>query len=792
MKLIICEKASLGKTVSKAIGVEKWEDGYIKCKNDYLVTWGKGHLFQLYDVADYEGRKIPWEEIPLPYIPEKYLYRIKDDSKTKQKDFEAEKQFNNIKNIIKNYDIDCVINCGDADREGQIIVDIIMNQLNWTGERKRLWLPEQTEQTIRRQLAKMEDDSKYRNLADEGYARSLMDWLLGINLSIYLKNKTGEKMNVGRVMIPIIKYIYDRDIAIKQFIKTIYYQAESITEKDGVKITLIKEQKYRNEKECEEFINSLPKIAVVSKIEKSEIKKMPKKLFSLSKLQSELSSKYKINFGTSNKIIQSLYEKGFVTYPRTNTEYLAEEEKNKVQEIIVTMKDIPLKIIDTKRIFDNSKIESHSAIIPTTKIPSVDDLSETEKTIYNTIKNRFISNFLDEETVVEKTTIFIHTGIEEFKLTGEVVIKEGFLKYEPEKIENQLPKLAEKEEIPTAFKIVEKETQPPKKVTEKELSNFLKNPFRKEKETEDEEYKAILNGVEIGTEATRTETIEKCKSLGYISQQGANYGIEPFGVKLIDVLNKLNINLYKEKTVEFSEMQKKVYKGTVVINDLLDLVKDELFTIINSNIEIEKIVKEDTREIIGTCPRCGRNIYESEKSFYCEGYKVEENICTFTLWKEQKYPQVKLTKSNAKAFLSGKTVHLKKLKSKEGKEYEADFILSDDGKYINLKRASVENKEIIGICPRCGRNIYESEKSFYCEGYKAEENKCSFSIWKEQKYPSVKLTKANVKALLSNKDILVKGLVSKAGKSYDAYHTLVDNGKYVSLKFTKFAENRKK
>ena len=575
-------------------------------------------------------------------------------------------------------------------------------------------------------------------------------------------------------------------------IKTIYYQAESITEKDGVKITLIKEQKYRNEKECEEFINSLPKIAVVSKIEKSEIKKMPKKLFSLSKLQSELSSKYKINFGTSNKIIQSLYEKGFVTYPRTNTEYLAEEEKNKVQEIIVTMKDIPLKIIDTKRIFDNSKIESHSAIIPTTKIPSVDDLSETEKTIYNTIKNRFISNFLDEETVVEKTTIFIHTGIEEFKLTGEVVIKEGFLKYEPEKIENQLPKLAEKEEIPTAFKIVEKETQPPKKVTEKELSNFLKNPFRKEKETEDEEYKAILNGVEIGTEATRTETIEKCKSLGYISQQGANYGIEPFGVKLIDVLNKLNINLYKEKTVEFSEMQKKVYKGTVVINDLLDLVKDELFTIINSNIEIEKIVKEDTREIIGTCPRCGRNIYESEKSFYCEGYKVEENICTFTLWKEQKYPQVKLTKSNAKAFLSGKTVHLKKLKSKEGKEYEADFILSDDGKYINLKRASVENKEIIGICPRCGRNIYESEKSFYCEGYKAEENKCSFSIWKEQKYPSVKLTKANVKALLSNKDILVKGLVSKAGKSYDAYHTLVDNGKYVSLKFTKFAENRKK
>ncbi len=792
MKLIICEKLSLAKTVSKAIGIEKWEDGYVKCKNDYIVTWGKGHLFQLYDVDDYEGKKMKWEEISLPYIPEKYLYRIRDDKKTKQKDIEAEKQFKRIGKILKDYEIDSVINCGDADREGQIIVDIIMDQLNWNGERKRLWLPEQTEQTIRRQLAKMEDDSKYKNLANEGYARSLMDWLLGINLSIYLKNKTGEKMNVGRVMIPIIKFIYDRDIAIKEFIKTTYYQAESVTEKGGVKITLTKEQKYKDKKECEEFISSLPKTAVVSKIEKTEIKKTPKKLFSLSKLQSELSSKYKINFGTSNKIIQSLYEKGFITYPRTNTEYLAEEEKDKVQEIIDTIKGIPLKVVNTKRIFDNSKIESHSAIIPTTKIPSASDLSETEKTVYNTIKNRFISNFLDEETIIEKTTIFIQAGSEEFKLTGEVVTKEGFLKYEPEKIENQLPKLAEKEEIPTDFKAVEKETQPPKKVTEKELSNFLKNPFRKEKETEDEEYKAILNGVEIGTEATRTETIEKCKSLGYISQQGANYEIEPFGIKLIDVLNKLHINLYKEKTVEFSEMQKKVYKGTVIIEDLLDLVKDELFTIVNSNIEIEKVVKEDTREIIGTCPRCGRNIYESEKSFYCEGYKDEENICTFTLWKEQKYPQVRLTKSNAKALLSGKTVHLKKLKSKEGKEYEADFILSDDGKYVNLKRASVENKEIIGICPRCGRNIYESEKSFYCEGYKAEENKCNFSIWKEQKYPPVKITKANAKALLNGKDILVKGLTSKAGKQYDAYHTLLDDGKYVSLKFTKFAENKKK
>lgn len=792
MKMIICEKLSLAKTVSKAIGIEKWEDGYVKCKNDYIVTWGKGHLFQLYDVDDYEGKKMKWEEISLPYIPEKYLYRIRDDKKTKQKDIEAEKQFKRIGKILKDYDISSIINCGDADREGQIIVDIIMDQLNWNGNRERLWLPEQTEQTIRRQLAKLENNEKYINLANEGYARTFMDWLLGINLTIYITNKVGQYMNVGRVMIPTIKFIYDRDTAIKNFVKTKYYQAESVTEKDGVKITLTKEQKYNNKEECEELIKTLPKTAIVDKIEKSEIKKTPKKLFSLSKLQSELSSKYKINFGTSNKIIQSLYEKGFITYPRTNTEYLAEEEKDRVNEVIETIKGIPLKVVDTKRIFDNSKIESHSAIIPTVKVPSEKELSDDEKIVYNTVRNRFISNFLDEETKIEKTTIFIKAGDEEFKLSGKIVKKEGFLKYEPEKIENQLPKLVEKEEIPTDFKVVEKETQPPKKVTEEELSNYFKNPFRKEQQTEDEEYKAILNGVEIGTEATRTETIEKCKDTGYISQKGANYSIEPFGEKLIEVLDKLHINLYKEKTVEFSEMQKKVFKGIVTIDDLLELVKDELTSIVNLDIKIEKVVKEDTREIIGTCPRCGRNIYESEKSFYCEGYKDEENICTFTLWKEQKYPQTKLTKSNAKALLSGKTVHLKKLKSKEGKEYEADFKLKDDGKYVNLERlAFADTKEVIGTCPRCGKNIYEGDKSFYCEGYK-DEPKCTFALWKEQKYPSTKITKANAKALLSGKDILVKGLTSKAGKEYDAYHTLLDDGKYVSLKFTKFAENKKK
>lgn len=789
MKLIICEKSTLGKTVAKAIGIEKWEDGYVKCKDEYIVTWAKGHLFQLYDVDDYEEKKMKWEEISLPYFPQEFLYKLKTD-----KEGWFKKQFSTIKKLIKEYKIDTIVNCGDADREGQIIVDIIADKLEWKGSMKRLWLPEQTEQTIRRQLLKLEDNSKYINLANEGYARTFMDWLLGINLSVYITNKTGQYMNVGRVMIPIVKYIYDRDTAIKNFTKSTYYQAESITEKDGIKVTLTKNKKYENKQECDEIVNSLPGTAIVTKIEKKEIKKTPKKLFSLSNLQSELSRKNKISLKTSMKVIQSLYEDGYITYPRTNIEYLSEEEMDKVQAIIDTIKGIPLKVVKTKRIFDNSKIESHSAITPTVKVPTDDDFSELEALVYNTIKNRFIANFLDEETLVEKTTITIQVGSEEFKLKGETIKKEGFLKYNPEKIENQLPNLEEKEEFQVNFKTVEKETQPPKKITEEDLLNYLKNPFRTEKTTEDEEYAAILKGVTIGTEATWTPTIEKCKETGYISLKGSNYSIELLGEKLIESLDKLHINLYKDKTVEFSEMQKKVYKGEETIENLLNLTRKEIEAIVNSNIEIEKISRDEVKEIIGFCPRCGKPVFESDKSFYCSGYKDEENKCDFTLWKEQKFPNTKITKANAKTLLSGKTIHLKKLKSKTGKEYEADFKLKDDGtKYIHLELVPKEfTTETIGVCPRCGRNILEGTKSFYCEGYKDEENKCNFTLWKEQKYPSVTLSKGMAKALLSGGDIQIKDLKSKEGKSYSAYFGIVDDGERAKLKMTKFANEKQK
>ncbi|MGL4393313.1 MAG: DNA topoisomerase, partial [Fusobacteriaceae bacterium] len=393
-------------------------------------------------------------------------------------------------------------------------------------------------------------------------------------------------------------------------------------------------------------------------------------------------------------VIQNLYEKGYITYPRTNTEYLAENEKDKVKEIIKTFSEYNLAFKDTKKIFDDSKIESHSAIIPTTKRPT--NLFGHDEAIYKTILNRFISNFLDEETITEKVTMTINVGEEEFKLNGESIKSEGFYKYEPERFENQLPQLSKGEEFSVNFIAMEKETSPPKKATEEDLANFLKNPFKKDGDSEDEEYKAILQGIEIGTEATRTGIVENAKRYGYISQKGSIFSIEPLGEKLIEILDKLQINMYKEKSVEFSKLQKKVYKGEAKINDLTSLTEKELTTVISSNIKIERfeseyngVVAEDKREIIAKCPKCGKNIYESIKSFYCDGFR-DEPKCNFTIWKTSKIiPSI--SKELAIQLIKGEKVLFKDLKSSKGNIFSAFFLLKEEGQYWNLKLDSFEN-----------------------------------------------------------------------------------------------------
>ncbi|WP_336164042.1 type IA DNA topoisomerase [Fusobacterium polymorphum] len=793
-KLIIAEKPSLGRAIATALNVKKFtgekSNGYYE-NDKYYITWCFGHLFKLKDIADYEGlSNITWENIELPFLPNPFELKY-NSGKTEEESEGVIKQVEIIKELVSKDDVEEIVHCGDADREGQVIVDEVLEYIGNKKEVTRLWLPEQTEDTIQKQIMNCKENSTYENLANEGLTRLYMDWFLGINLTIFLSVKAKTKLSVGRVIIPIVKYIYDREQAIKNFKVEKYFQLESKTEKENIKIPLIlRKERFSNKEEAEKLAQDLNKNkGKVISIEKKEIKKYPGKLFSLGKLQSELSKNHKMDFDRSLKIIQKLYEEGYITYPRTNTEYLAEEEKDRVKSLIelINQKGYDLEFKDSKKIFDTSKIESHSALTPTLKLP--EKLSKEEEIVYQVIFNRFVANFLIEETIVSETTVNIAVADKEFKLKGTEIIKAGFYAYEPKKFDNQLPNLVENEEFEVNFLAVEKETEPPKKVTESELGSYLEHPFKKEikeesienEETEEEvvenledaeDYKNILEGVEIGTVATRTGIISNAKSYGYITQENSNYSITSKGEKLIQLLDELKINLYKERTVEFSKDLKKVYHNVKTLDNVLS----DTWNVLNEIIENGKDIKPGVEfiEALGKCPKCGGNIIEKPKTYSCENDD-------FVLWKESRHFKEKfsINSEEAKKFLANESVACT-LVAEDKKTRKANLKIKINGDYVNFE----EEKESIGKCPICGKEVVESEKLFYCIGNKEG---CTFKLWKEAKHFSdtLKITKAVAKKLLKKNGNSKFEVTGKDGNKREATLKIKINGNYVNFEEVK-------
>ena len=790
-RLIIAEKPSLGRAIANALNVKKFtgekSNGYYENEN-YIITWCFGHLFKLKDIGDYDGLdNISWEDIYLPFLPNPFELKY-NPGRNEEEGEGIKKQIEIIKELISNDEINEIVHCGDADREGQVIVNEVLEYFENTKKVTRLWLPEQTEDTIQKQIMDCKENSTYDNLSNEGLTRIYMDWFLGINLTIFLSVKAKTKLNVGRVIIPIVKYIYDREQAIKNFKVEKYFQLESKTEKENIKIPLIlRKERFNSKEEAEKVANELNnnKAKVIS-IEKKEVKKYPGKLFSLGKVQSELSKNHKMNFDRSLKIIQKLYEEGYITYPRTNTEYLAEEEKDRIKNLIdlINQKGYRLEFKDSKKIFDTSKIESHSALTPTLKLP--EKLSKEEEIVYQVIFNRFVSNFLAEEAILSETTLTIKVDNKEFKLKGTEIITPGFYTYEPKKFDNQLPNLSENEEFEVKFLAVEKETEPPKKVTESELGSYLEHPFRrelKEKNTEDEEnneeiiedaedYKSILEGIEIGTVATRTGIISNAKTYGYITQENSNYSITSKGEKLIQLLDELKINLYKERTVEFSKDLKKVFHNMKTIDDVLG----NTWNVLNEIIENGKDIKPSVEfiESLGKCPKCGGKVFERAKTYSCENED-------FILWKESKHYKEKfsINQEEAKKFLANETVQCT-LTSEDKKSRKVNLRIKLNGEYVNFE----EEKESVGKCPICSKEVVESEKMFYCTGNK---NGCTFKLWKEAKHFSntLKITKSIAKKLLKKNGISKVEITDKDGNKKEANVKLKINGNYVNFEEVK-------
>jgi len=696
MVLIIAEKPSLARNIVAGIGGNMSKrNGYFE-GNGYIVTWAFGHLFSLCDIEDYTGATSTgrWSMENIPCFPQEFKFRLKRDKNGKV-DSGVERQFGIITDLCNRNDVEKIVNAGDSDREGEIIVRLlVMNALKLDKPFYRLWLPDQTPKTVKKALGEMKEESEYDNLADEGFARTYIDWLYGVNLTRFATLKTGMLLRVGRVIVPIVKAIYDRDMAIRNFVPEIYYAPTSGEETNGAVVELSSKQRFsKSEKNkalalCEKY-NQAKAIVTDKKSKKDTLN--PGKLYSLSKLQNMLGKKYKMPMDESLRIVQKLYEEGFVTYPRTNSEYLATAEKDKIKEIIgvVSRLGYPVEFKDKKTIFDDKKIESHSALTPTYKIPDKNRLSEDEFKVYSAILRRFVAAFCSEECVAQKSEIKIMVGnYEEFTLKGTVILEKGWTKYDDyTKSDKILPPLEIGDEVNHNFIPKEKETTPPKHYTIETLNNYLKNPFKEEKaaakereeegiEDDTEDYKAMFEGLELGTEATRTGIIDNAINSGYIELKKDVYRILKGGEYLIESLVSMNISMDKYKTSTVGKALKSVFRGDMTVQNSVDIARKEIEEVF----EVKSLPLEtDTDngfygDIVGVCPVCGKEVKKGRYGYGCMGYaegckfKISGTICKRVI-----------SLSNAKLLLStGKTSKIQGFISKNGKPFDATLKLEGD------------------------------------------------------------------------------------------------------------------
>ncbi|APH16313.1 DNA topoisomerase family protein [Clostridium sporogenes] len=594
-KLLLAEKPSVARNIGEALGCKTRKNGYLE-GNGYIVTWAFGHLLTLYDCKDYDPKLALWSFQNFPYIPKEFKYKIKNDGKNRNVvDPGAKKQLEVIKELINREEVEEIISATDYDREGELIALLIFNYLKANKPIYRILINEWTPTEIKKGLKDLKKNEEMINLQDAGVSRQLADWVIGINFTSiatmkYTRGK-GNLLNIGRVLMPTLKIIYDREMEIKNFKVEEFYELEATfkNEKGEYKGKFFydKKEKFPNKKIMEKLKAEIKDKNGLVTEKTIEIKKEnPPSLFNLSNLQGYITSKYK-GF-TADKVLrvsQSLYEKKYITYPRTESTALEESIKDKAKKVLEVLKnDLPFKeeiVFNTsKKVFNNAKVESHSAIMPTYIIPK--NLTPDERLVYDAVKNRFISQFM-KEAQYENTEIVTTVPGENyerlFKTKGKILKTKGWLKlYKEKKKDELLPPIEKDDEVEMkSLKIISKKTKPPAHHTEKTLLKAMETCGKNTKQNEDnEEEPNILYGYSIGTAATRAETINKLKYAGYITPKGKSLLITDKGTKLIetfpirelldtDYTGKLEKKLYDMEKGKFKreDFLKEIFNFTV-------------------------------------------------------------------------------------------------------------------------------------------------------------------------------------------------------------------------------------
>lgn len=585
MKLCITEKPSVGKDIARILGANTRREGFFE-GNDYCVTWTFGHLCTLKEPHDYSPLWKRWALGQLPMIPPRFGIKLIDDKG-------IEKQFRVIEWLIEKADE--VINCGDAGQEGELIQRWVMQLAHCDKPVKRLWISSLTDDAIREGFNNLRPHADLEPLYTAGLCRAIGDWILGMNATRLYTLKyasQGQVLSIGRVQTPTLAIIVARQQEIENFVPKDTWELQTIYRGVTFASSL---KPFETEEDCQKVAQRLaPEPLTVDSVTKKKGREAPPRLFDLTSLQVECNRRFSMSAEDTLRTIQSLYEKKLTTYPRVDTTYLPEDVYPKCAGILNSLQDFqePLqtirgkKLAKSKKVFDNSKITDHHAIIPTGQ-PLPPSLSEMERNVFDTVARRFVAAFMPDCTF-DQTVVEAHVADVKFKATGKVITDKGWKvlyakepKNNPQTpdvdSENTLPAFAKNESGPHKPTVAKKTSQPPKYFTEGTLLKAMETAGNL---VDDEDLREALKANGIGRPSTRAQIIETLYRRGYIRRERKSLRATQAGIDLIGLIredliksarltgmweNRLRrIERGEYDAAEFLDSQKKMIRQIVV------------------------------------------------------------------------------------------------------------------------------------------------------------------------------------------------------------------------------------
>lgn len=680
MKLVIAEKPSVAMSIAEVLACKDRKDGYIE-GNGYIISWCIGHLVGVANPESYDPLYSKWKYDDLPIAPDKWKLQVFKNTK---------KQFNILKKLMNEKEVNEIICATDSGREGELIFRLVYEKARCNKPFKRLWISSMEKSAITKGFNNLKNGNEFDNLYKSALARAKADWIVGINATRLFSVLYNQTLSVGRVQTPTLSLIVERQSDINNFKKEKFFNID-IQLEDFIATS----NRTSDENEAIDLLEKVKgKQAIVVDIKKNTKTIKPPLLFDLTSLQREANKLFGFSAKQTLDYAQSLYEKKWITYPRTDSRYLNDEMKDGLIELIERLgTNININNINFDRVINDKKVSDHHAIIITLESRKfkIEELPKGESTIYKLIETKILQA-LSKDRIEEHTEVILEVGNIEFKAKGKIILEEGFKEIENKYLKKiKTSKKIEKEIIfpdlykNQSFKIINSKkkegyTHPPKHYTEDTLLSAMERAGNEE----------IDKGLEVekkglGTPATRAGIIEKLISVGYIERKGRQLLPTDKGIGLVtiipDELKSLKLTAEWENTLTNISLGEEDHEKFI---REIELMINNLVKMYSQILEESKVKFKSNKESLGKCPRCKSDVFEGKKNYYCSN-----RDCRFSLFKEDRFfvnKKKKLTKEMVESLLSEGIVIVKRFYSqKTGKYYDAFLYFEDTGKYINYK-----------------------------------------------------------------------------------------------------------